>query len=60
MKNFAIIRNQELQFRAEAFNVFNHPLFTGASNSVTSPTLGQATYQMNAPRSMQFSLRFSF
>ena len=53
MKNFAI-RGQQLQFRAEAFNVFNHPLFTGQGNSVTSPTLGEATYQMNAPRTMQF------
>lgn len=60
MKNFTITEQQQLQFRAEAFNVFNHPLFTGAGNSVTSPTLGQATYQMNAPRTMQFALRFSF
>jgi hypothetical protein len=60
MKNFAVVQRYELQFRAEAFNVFNHPLFTGAGNSVTSPTLGEATYQQNAPRSMQFALRFSF
>lgn len=60
MKDFAITERQQLQFRAEAFNVFNHPLFTAASSSVTSPTLGQATYQMNAPRSMQFALRYSF
>lgn len=60
MKNFAITEQQQLQFRAETFNVFNHPLFTGAGNSVTSPTLGQATYQMNAPRTMQFALRYSF
>lgn len=60
MKNFAITENHQLQFRAEAFNVFNHPLFTAASSSVTSPTLGEATYQMNGPRSMQFALRYSF
>lgn len=60
MKNFAVTGRYQLQFRAEAFNIFNHPLFTGAGNSVTSPTLGLATYQMNAPRSMQFALRFSF
>ena len=60
MKNFAIAGTHQLQFRAEAFNVFNHPLFTGAGNSITSPTLGEATYQMNGPRSMQFALRYSF
>jgi len=60
MKNFAIAERGQLQFRAEAFNVFNHPLFTGAGSGVTSPTLGEATYQMNAPRSMQFALRYSF
>jgi hypothetical protein len=60
MKNFAITEHQQLQFRAEAFNVFNHPLFTAASSSITSPTLGEATYQMNGPRSMQFALRYSF
>jgi hypothetical protein len=60
MKNFAITERHQLQFRAEAFNVFNHPLFTSASSSVTSPTLGEATYQLNAPRSMQFALRYSF
>jgi hypothetical protein len=60
MKNFALTEHQQLQFRAESFNVFNHPLFSGASSSVTSPTLGEATYQLNAPRSMQFALRYSF
>jgi len=60
MKNFAITETHQLQFRAEAFNIFNHPLFTSASSSVTSPTLGEATYQMNGPRSMQFALRYSF
>ncbi len=60
MKNFAITEHHQLQFRAEGFNIFNHPLFTGAGNSITSPTLGEATYQMNSPRTMQFALRYSF
>jgi len=60
VKNFSIIEHQELQVRVEAFNVFNHPLFSPGSSSITSPTLGMATYQANAPRSMQFALRYSF
>jgi hypothetical protein len=60
IKNFSIIESHQIQFRADAFNVFNHPLFTTAGTSITSPTLGQATYQMNGPRSIQFALRYSF
>jgi hypothetical protein len=58
MKDFVIAERQQLQFRAEAFHVFNHPLFT--SSSITSPTLGLATSQQNSPRTMQFALRYSF
>ena len=61
LKNFAITEHQQVQFRAEAFNVFNHPLFSdGGNSSVTSPTLGLATSQQNSPRTMQFALRYSF
>lgn len=48
-----------MQFRAESFRVFNHPIFSDASSSITSPTLGKATYQQNGPRTMQFALRYS-
>jgi hypothetical protein len=60
IKNFQIIGEHQLQFRAEAFNLFNHPLFSTGGDGVTSPTLGTATSQSNSPRSMQFALRYSF
>ncbi|MCU1324192.1 MAG: Oar protein [Acidobacteriaceae bacterium] len=60
LKNFSITEHQQLQFRAEAFNLFNHPLFSTGGGGVTSPTLGVATSQSNTPRSMQFALRYSF
>ena len=60
IKNFTIYREQQIQFRAEAFNLFNHPLFSTGGGGVTSPTLGIATSQSNSPRSMQFALRYSF
>jgi hypothetical protein len=60
LKNFAITEHHQLQFRAEAYNLFNHPLFSTGGGGVTSPTLGVATSQSNGPRSMQFGLRYSF
>ena len=60
IKNFTLYREHQLQFRAETFNLFNHPLFSTGGGGVTSPTLGVATSQTNSPRSMQFALRYSF
>jgi hypothetical protein len=51
---------KRLQFRAEAFNAFNHPNFTNPSLSLESPqTFGEFQGTME-PRSMQFALRFEF
>jgi hypothetical protein len=49
-----------IQFRAEAFNAFNHPNFTNPSLSLQSPlTFGEFQGTM-PPRSMQFALRYEF
>ncbi len=51
---------KRLQFRAEAFNCFNHPNFTNPSLSLESPqTFGEFQGTMDA-RSMQFALRLEF
>jgi hypothetical protein len=50
-----------LVFRAEMFNAFNHVVFSGPTNSVTSATFGKIILsQNNAPRQVQFSLRLRF
>lgn len=63
-----------LQFRAEAFNILNHPNFGYVYPNLTVPTeFGQATmmlnsslgtmasqYQQGGARSMQFALKLSF
>jgi hypothetical protein len=49
-----------LQFRAEAFNAFNHANFTNPSLSLQSPlTFGEFQGTL-PPRSMQFALRYEF
>jgi hypothetical protein len=51
---------QRVQFRAEAFNVFNNVNFTSPSLSLTSPlTFGEFQGVME-PRVMQFALRLEF
>ena len=51
---------KRLQFRAEAFNAFNHANFTNPSLSLQSPqTFGEFQGTLE-PRSMQFALRVEF
>jgi len=49
-----------LEFRAEFFNIFNHPQFSAPNTSVTSGAFGQVTSQYNLPRIIQFGLKFTF
>ncbi len=55
---------QRLDFRAEAFNLFNHANFRNPDNTITDPTFGQvlqtARGTAGSPRILQFALRFSF
>ncbi len=59
-KAFPVYREQLLQFRVDAFNVFNHPEFGGGGGSVGSPSLGVLNYQASGLRSMQLSLKYQF
>ena len=55
---------QRVDFRAEAFNIFNHANFHNPDNTITDPTFGQIlrTTKGSAgdPRILQFALRYSF
>jgi len=54
--------NRALEFRAEAFNVFNHAQFFGAASvegNISSASFGQAVSAM-PPRLLQFALRYRF
>jgi hypothetical protein len=73
--DFAIFKNTRfgpdeklgLEFRAEFFNVFNHPQFSAPNTSCCSPAqgggnanFGVVTSQYNLPRIIQFGLKFTF
>ncbi len=72
-RDFPINERLKLQFRAESFNVFNHPNFGTINPNFGQATFGQATgtlanslgilsplYQQGGSRSMQFGLKLVF
>jgi hypothetical protein len=58
-KKFAINERTGFQFRAEAFDAFNHPNWNGADFNPTSATFGKVTAKSNE-RNIQLSLRLYF
>jgi hypothetical protein len=60
-KKFAIGEKTGFQFRAQAFNAFNHPNWSGANfNPTNLSTFGKVTGKTNDVRNLQLSLRFYF
>ena len=59
-KNFKPVEKLTLQFRAEAFNAFNHPQFGVPDSSVNSVTFGRISGTANSPRNMQLALKLLF
>ena len=58
-KSFAVAEGKRLQFRAEAFNILNHPNFGLPENDMQSPAFGQIL-QAGPPRLLQLALKFLF
>jgi Carboxypeptidase regulatory-like domain/TonB-dependent Receptor Plug Domain len=72
-KEFPLSERFRLQFRAETFNLLNHPNFGYVDPTLSDATFGQATkmlnqslgtvsalYQQGGSRSMQFALKLVF
>jgi len=62
LKDVPLTESKALQFRMEAFNVFNHAQFYGPASvdgNINGSTFGQVV-SAAAPRLMQFAVKFSF
>ena len=59
-KTFVIKERLRAQYRLEALNAMNTPLFYGPNVSFGSGSFGQITSQANFSRQLQMALRFSF
>jgi hypothetical protein len=67
IKNFPFHESMNVQFRAEFFNLFNHPQFfmgglgdTGQQDINTPSSFGVINNTVNNPRLIQFALRLAF
>jgi hypothetical protein len=59
-KNFSVTERLKAQFRAEALNAFNSPLFHSPNTNFSSATFGQITSQDNFARQLQLAIRVTF
>jgi hypothetical protein len=60
IKNFAVTERVRMQFRAECYNAWNHPNFSGPNTDPTSSSFGQITSTAADPRNWQFALNVKF
>jgi len=59
-KNVVVRDHVNVQFRAESFNAFNTPQFSGPNTSFGSSSFGTISSQANFPRYLQLGLRVSY
>jgi Carboxypeptidase regulatory-like domain len=66
-KRFPIAERYQIQFRAEAFNIFNRAMYANPDGLISASDFGQIYLPLNTtpvglgtPRQMQFMLKFEF
>jgi hypothetical protein len=66
-KRFQMTERFALNFRAEAFNLFNHPIYASPSGNLSSSSFGQINSILNTgavgtgtPRRVEFAMRLDF
>ena len=60
IKQFALHREMGLNFRAEFFNLFNHPEFGAPVSDINAIGFGAVNSTVNNPRLIQLALKLSF
>jgi hypothetical protein len=60
IRNFRMLGNKTLQFRLEAFNVLNNPIWNDPNTTLTSPLYGSITSTRKSMRELQLGLKFVF
>jgi hypothetical protein len=60
LRNFALGGSKALQFRLEAFNTFNQPVWQDPNTSVSAAQYGQITSTRKPMRELQLGVKFSF
>jgi hypothetical protein len=59
-KNFKVTERVKVEFRFDAFNLFNTPLLGFPNSSIGSPTVGKITSTNGDNRDLQFALKINF
>jgi hypothetical protein len=60
VKSWRVTENQNLQFRVDATNVRNHPVFSNPNTSFGASSFGQITGTKVGSRNVQLGLKYSF
>ena len=60
IKQFSLPREMGLNFRAEFFNLFNHPEFGAPIADINQSAFGAVTSTVNNPRLVQLALKLTF
>jgi hypothetical protein len=60
-KTFALLEKLKLEFRAEAFNIANHPVYSNPNGDMTAGNFGQITGTLLASEcQVQFAAKLFF
>jgi len=59
-KRIPLKASAQVQLRADAFNLFNHPSFGFPNANIGSPTAGKITTTLNDNRILQLALKLEF
>ncbi len=60
IKDFKVFENAGFELRGEAFNVFNHPIFSSPNSNVGSAQFGRISSTITAPRILQVAVKITF